>query len=152
MRTEEARLPDPYFADDGLEPAKRARGGQEDRSVDKEHLGKGGARTLLPRRDPPIVERAVSFARFQAEIPDPDPGDGKVAGEIAIRREGDVDGVGASEGEIRERVAQHHVVDGDVQVQHVELHRPVTDRDAFAGGRVDKRRPGLAHLLRNHER
>ena len=152
MRPEEPRLADPYFADDGLEPAERAREGKVDRSVRKKNLGKGGTRAFLPRRHPPIEERAVSFARFQAEIPDPDPGDGKFPGEKAERREGDVDGTGASEGVIRQRVAQHHVVDGDVKVQQVEFQRAVTDRDAFAGGRVDQRIPGLAHLFRDLER
>ena len=85
MRPEEAPLANPDFPDDGLEPADRARESEEDRSVQKKDLGEGGTRAFLPRRYPPIVERAVSFARFQAEIPDPDPGDGKIPGEKAQR-------------------------------------------------------------------
>jgi hypothetical protein len=152
MRPEEAHLANPDFADDGLEPAERARESKEDRTVHEKNLGKGGPRAFLPRRHPPVVESVVSFARFQAEIPDPDPGDGKIPGEKAQRREGDVDRTGASEGEIRKRVAQHHVVDGDMKVQQVEVQSVVPDRDAFASGRVDQRCPGPSQPLRDLER
>src|SRR5512140_1923933 len=97
MRPGKALLANPEFADDGLEPAERARESKEDRSVHEKNLGKGGTRAFLPRRYPPIVESAVSFARFQAKIPDTDPGDGKIPGEKTQRREGDVDRTGASE-------------------------------------------------------
>ena len=83
MRPEEAHIANPDFADDGLEPAKRARGCKENRTVHEKDLGKGWP--FLRPRHPPIVERAVSFARFQAEIPDPDPGDGKFPREEAQR-------------------------------------------------------------------
>jgi hypothetical protein len=39
-----------------------------------------------------------------------------------------------------------------VKVQQVEFQLAVTDRDAFAGGRVDQRCPGPAHPLRDLER
>jgi hypothetical protein len=76
MGTEKASLSHPDFPHYGLEPAKRAREGKEDRAVHEENLGKGGGGPFLPRRHPPIVECAVFFARFHAEIPDPDPGYG----------------------------------------------------------------------------
>jgi hypothetical protein len=85
MRPEEAPLANPDFPDDRLEPAERARGGKEDRAVHEKDLRNGGGRPFLPRRHPPIVERAVSFPRFQAEIPDPNPRDGKIPGEKAQR-------------------------------------------------------------------
>ena len=85
MRPEETVIANPDFADDGLEPAERTGGGKEDRTVHEKDLRQGEGRPFLPRRHPPIVERAVPFTRFQAEIQDPDPGDGKIPGEKAPR-------------------------------------------------------------------
>jgi hypothetical protein len=78
MGPKEAALANPDFPHDGLEPAERARKGKEDRAVHKKDLGKkGGGGPFRTRRHPAIVQRAVSLTRFQAEIPDPDPGYGK---------------------------------------------------------------------------
>jgi len=51
-----------------------------------------------------------------------------------------------------ERVAYHHIVDGEVKMQQVELQSVVSDRETFAGRRVDQRFPCLAHPLRDLER
>ena len=114
MRPEEAPVANPEFPHDRLEPVNRPWGGKKDRAVQEEDLGKGGGRSFLPRRHPSIVKRAVSFAHLQVEIPDPDPGYGEAPGEKTERRKGDVDGTGGSDGQIRERVPDNHVVDGDV--------------------------------------
>jgi hypothetical protein len=152
VRPEEAHITNPDFADGGLQPTERARESKVDRTVHEKDLRKGGGRPFLARRHPPIVERAVSFARLQAEILDPDPGDGKFPRKEAQRREGHVDRTGASEREIRERVAQLHIVDGDMKVQRMELQPAVSDHDAFTGGRLHQRFPGPAHPLRDLER